>query len=183
MTELIKLLLEIAHSISPFRIVYIWQRGLYFVLGRYWKTVGPGLKFVVPYLTDVHLVSMVPAVHCTALQTITLRDGKALTYSATIVVQVVDAEAAFNRLEHWQESVVELASGVLSDGLADADPARFDPARGKRDRLLMELRDDINEACKPFGVEIHSVRLNNFAVNVRTYRLLMDRATLQDTRP
>lgn len=178
MTEVLRLLLDLLQPLWPLRIVWEWQRGLYFVGGRCVGVVGPGLKVVVPYLCDVRPVSVVPEIHQTPLQTVTLRDGSALTYSASLTVVVNDPRAAYTRIGHYAETVVELAARVLSEGLADADPKRFDPARGKRDKLLDELREEINQACGAYGLAITALGLNNFARGVRTVRLLLDRAVL-----
>lgn len=177
MGELFRLILDAIGPLSPFRIVNEWEHGLYMVAGKCRGVVGPGLKLVVPYLCDVIRVSVVPEVYTTPLQTVALRDGRALTYSASVTVIVTDPRAAYLRLGHYTETVVELAAGVLSEGLADADPARFDPARGKRDRLMGELRDQINEELGKYGLRVDALRINNFA-SVRAVRLLIDRATL-----
>lgn len=178
MIELVRLAIDLLGNLLPFRIVWQWQRGLFFICGRYQWTTGPGLKLIVPYFMDVKPISITPEISTTPLQTITLRDGKTLAYSASITVIVTDPDRAFNRVGHHTETIVELAARILSEGLADADPERFDPARGKRDRLLLEQRDAINEIAIEFGMQVTSLGLNNFVRNVRTFRLLNDPAVL-----
>lgn len=178
MFELVRLILDAAGQLLPFRIVWQHQRGLFFLAGRYQWTTGPGLKLIVPYFCDVKCISVVPDVSTTPMQCVTLRDGKHLTFSASITFRVTDPNLAYNTLGHWTETVVELASGIVSEGLADADPDRFDPARGKRDRLIEELRDDVDKAVTMYGLTVMALRLNNFALGVRTVRLLVDKAVL-----
>jgi hypothetical protein len=162
------------------RIVAEWEMGVYLVAGKYRGTVGPGLKLVFPGLCDVRCVPVVPEIYSTSLQSVTLRDGSNLTYSASITVVVRDAAAAYCKIGHHAETVVELAARIVSEGLADADPERFDPARGKRDRLLNELREDINEVCNRYGLDVTCLGFNNFVRGVRTVRLLLDQAVLAD---
>jgi regulator of protease activity HflC (stomatin/prohibitin superfamily) len=178
MTELIRLIADMLRTLNPIRKVMAWEQAVYFRCGRVRGTVGPGLVFVVPYLCDLIPVPVVPEVYTTPLQTVTLRDGSQLTYSASITVVVTDPAAAYTRLGHYSETVVELSAGVLSEGLADADPARFDPARGKRDRLVDDLRGEINETVGGYGLRVDALRLSNFARGVRTVRLLLDRAVM-----
>lgn len=180
MAELLRQLLDLLKETNPFRVVQQWQVGLVTIAGRYWWTTGPGLKVVVPFLCDVHKVSVVPAAATTPLQTVTLRDGRTLTFSVTITYAVADANLAFNHVERYQETVIELASGVVAEVLADADPERFDPARGKRGRLLEEVREELDAECRRFGLEVRRLRLTNFALGVRTVRLLLDRAVLSE---
>jgi regulator of protease activity HflC (stomatin/prohibitin superfamily) len=178
--ELLRQILDLIRDLSPVRVVQQWQMGLYHVGGRYWRTVGPGVQLVIPYLCEVHKVSVVPAAATTPLQTVTLRDGRTLTFSVTITYAVSDANRAFNHVERYQETVIELASGVVAEVLADADPERFDPARGNRSRLLEEVREELDAECQRFGLAVHRLRLTNFALGVRTIRLLLDRAVLSE---
>lgn len=179
MAELVRLVVELLHMLWPVRIVWHWQRGVYFFAGRAMGTVGPGLKLIFPYLCDVRNVSVVPEVYLSPLQSVVLRDGKTLAFSASFQVVVVDALKAYTAVGHWNETVLEIASAVLSEGLADAAPERFDPAYGKKDRLLEEVRKTINGSLSAFGLEVTAIRLNNFVPNIRTLRLLTDRAILE----
>jgi site-specific DNA-methyltransferase (adenine-specific) len=178
-SDLIRVLVDVWVHLWPFRVVHTWQRGVYYVAGRYWRTVPPGVWPVVPFFTDLRPVDVVAGIWATPLQTITLRDGRALTYSAMITVRVEDAAAALNLVMDWSESTLELVSGILSERLADAEPERFDPARGKRDRLLEAIRAAADDGTRAFGVRVDAVRFSNFAVGVRTLRLLTERATPQ----
>lgn len=177
MPDLMRLVMDILAFAWPFRKVYQWQVGLYYFCGRYQGEVGPGLKLIVPYFCDVKTVSVVPAIYQTPMQTITLRDGRHLTYSASITARVTNGNLAYNTLDNWNLSIVESVSGVLSEGLASADPDRFDPARGKRDRFLDELRDELNAEIGQYGLVVDALRFNNFAV-LRAYRLIQDRAVM-----
>ncbi len=171
-------LLDYAAQLFPVRFVRPWERGLYLIAGRYWKTVRPGPQFVIPGLCEVLKVSIVPDEYQTNAQTITLRDGSTLGFTASITVVVTDPAKAYLELGHYTETVVERAAAILAEGLADADPARFDPSHGKRGRLREELRGAINKNVSAYGLEVTELRLNNFIRGVRTIRLLLDRAVL-----
>ncbi len=186
MLELIRFLLETAGQIMPCRLVWSWQQGLVYFCGRYQYTTGPGIKLIIPFLMDVRTISIVPEICTTPLQTITLRPdkdgnaGKTLTYSASLTVVVIDADAAYNRVGHHTETLIELAGRVVSERLADADPDRFDPSYKKRANLIEEIRGAVNETAKPYGMEVTALGLNNFALGVRTIRLLLDKAVLTE---
>jgi regulator of protease activity HflC (stomatin/prohibitin superfamily) len=179
--ELLQLILHVVQYLWPFRIVEQWEHGVYYACGRYWRTVGPGVWPVVPYFMEVRAVSVAPAIHGTPLQTVTLRNKLVLTYSATITVQVEDAAKALNEVDQWHETVIEMASGTLAERLAEADPDRFDPDRKKRQRLMEELRAELDGEAVKWGVRVLKLRFGNFALGVRTHRLLIERATMRDS--
>lgn len=176
MAELLRLLLDLMERLAPAAKVSQWEAGVVAVWGRYWRTVGPGIYPLVPWVVDIHHVSLVPSIHGTALQTVTLRDRRALTFSATVTIQVDDPAKAWNAVERYSEATMELVSALLAEHLADVDPDRFDPARGKRDRLLAELAAEADAETQKFGVRVRAIRFGNFAVGVRTLRLLTEPA-------
>lgn len=181
MAELLHLILEVLKFLWPLRLVDQWERGVWYVCGHYWRTVGPGVFPVLPWFMEVRPVNMVPAIHGTPLQTVTLRNKAQLTYSATVTVQVEDPAKALNEVDQWHETVIELVAGTLAERLAEADPERFDPDRRKRQRLLEELRAELDGEAQKWGVRVRVLRFNNFAIGVRTHRLLVERATMRDS--
>ncbi len=178
MSDLLRCLIDIWAFVWPLRLVREWEKGVCYRFGRYRRTVDPGCYFVVPFFSQILPVEIVPILLQTALQTCTLRDKRALTYSALITVQVEDPAAALNGVDQWPESTLELVSGQISETLAEEDPTGFDdPSRGKRKNLMDRIAAAADAETKAFGVRVRRVRFNNFAVGVRTLRLLIDRAT------
>lgn len=87
-------------------------------------------------------------------------------------------DAAYTRVDHFHETVIELAARILSEELEDADVERFERSYGKRTRLMDEFRKTINEECRGYGLEVVALGMNNFVRGVRTVRLLLDKAVL-----
>jgi len=184
MAELVKLAMDLVALLWPFRRVYPWERGIYFAFppfarGRCWE-VGPGLKVLFPWFTDLRTVCVKPEVYTTPLMLVALRDGRTLNFSAAVTIEVRDAVRAYTELGHWVESVVEIAASVIAEGLIRLDADRLDPAHKKLDRAIEELRTDVNKALDPYGLYALRLRLSNLVPGgpVRTIRLLTDRATL-----
>lgn len=178
MTDIILKLIDIASNLVPLRFVRPWERALYLVAGRFWKVVGPGPQLVMPGLCEVIRVSVVPEVYTTPLQSITLRDGTSLTFSASITVVVTDPHAAWCNVGHYTETVTETAAALLAEELRGEETKKLEPERGKRGRTMDRLRDQLNAEVGRFGVEVTALRFNNYVRGVRTIRLLTDRAVL-----
>lgn len=178
MSELVRLVLDVAKFLWPLRPVEQWEIGVYYILGRAYWEVGPGRWPVIPYFMDVRAVSVVPALVSTPLQTITLRDGTSLTFGATATVRVERAADAINLVNDYNETTVELVASVLAERLAKVDANRLDPER--RGRLMADLLQWLDAETGQFGVRVLALRFTNFALNVRTYRLLMDTSQLPE---
>lgn len=172
MSEFLRLALDSIAYLWPFRVVMEWERCAYYVCGHFWKTMGPGLKIVVPFFTELQQEGVVPTVFVTPLQSIMLKDGGTLTFSATITLSVVDLGKAYNSVMKWEQTALELASGLLAEKLADTDTGLFEPE--KRGRLVAGCRTAIGNALADYGVKVSALRFNNFVRNMRVYRLFND---------
>jgi hypothetical protein len=173
--EFVRLILDSISFLWPIHIVMEWERGNYYICGHFWKTMGPGPKLVIPFFTDIRTETAVPMVFVTPMQSIMLKDGGTLTFSATITLTVVDLDKAFNAVETWASTSTELASGILAEKLADTDSGLFEPE--KRGRLIGGCKVTLGNALSEYGVKVHALRFNNFVKNMRVYRLFNEQHT------
>lgn len=176
MSELVRLLVEICQFIWPFRLVHEWERAGYYVCGRYWREVGPGLKLVMPWFCDVMPVSVVPALVSTGREDVTLSDGSNCSFRAMATVQVVDVKLALNAIDNYHESTQELVGSFIAEQIALVDTARLQPE--KRKAYIAKLQNDLAKEAAGFGVEVSKLRFPSFVLGIRTHRLLLDSDTL-----
>lgn len=174
MSDLIRELAAWLRELWPIRFVSQWEAGVVTFCGRVVGVAGPGLKCYFPKLYELHYVSVAEWPALTRRHDITLRDGSVLSFSATATFRVVDPVAAFCRLDHYKSSIELAIARVLSDELAECDPARFDPKFLKRRNLIEELRRALNDDCGRYGIEVVDLGLTDFLRDVRTVRLLTD---------
>lgn len=172
MSDFLRLLLDSIQYLWPFRMVRQWERGGYYVCGRWWRDIGPGVYPVVPWFTEVTETSVVEAIVGTGRQDITLSDGSMLSFTATATVQVIDVRLALNAVDSYTETMQELLGSVLAEKLAEVDAVRLTPE--KRGRLFADLRRWVAEEALPYGIEVRKVRFTSFITNAKAHRLIID---------
>lgn len=172
MGDFLRLILDSIQFLWPFRIVQEWERGGFYVCGRWWREVGPGLYPIVPWFTAIREISVVPAIVSTGRQDITLADGMLLSFTASATVQVINLNLAVNSVDNYTETTQELVSAVLADKLARVSSDRLDPE--KRSALMRSLRDAVAAEAATFGIEVSKIRFTTFITNTPTLRLLQD---------
>lgn len=171
--DLISAIVEVIHYLWPFRLVYRWQRGGYYVFGQWRFPVIPGRpEVVVPFFTDVHLCSVADDPVDTGRLDITLKGGSTLSFSVSAVMNVVDPFLALNDVEDYKLSARTALRGVVSKEMSEVDPERIAPER--RARLIASLLTELNRVTEPFGVRFKTLWFNSLVFNVKTHRLLMD---------
>lgn len=167
---------EKLRELWPLFIVRQWERGAYYVVGRYWKMVGPGLYVVPPFFCELRTIATVPAIVGTPRLDVTLSDGTLASFAATATCRVVDVALALNTIDDYRETTQELLAGELADRMAKVAPERLKPE--VRGRLLSDLQKALNAQTAKFGVEVSRVRFTTYVTGVRTYRLLSDTGTI-----
>lgn len=170
MTELVRLLVDVVQFLWPFRIVWQWEVGAYYICGRYVFQVPTGVWPVVPFFFDVKSANVVPDVFSTEEQTIEMQDGGTLTFTASVRMRVVEPALSLNNVVDHEENAVEDVAAVLAETLADMPPERLDPA--KRRSLLRKCELEVNKLLGEYGMEVERIRFTNFLRNIRAYRLI-----------
>lgn len=173
MSDLLRLLIDCFGYIWPFRLVHTWEGGGFYVFGRWWKEVGPGIYFIIPFFSDVKTISIASAIVGTGRQDITLLDGTTLSFSATVWAKIVDVYKAFNLVDEPTSTTQELLASLLADTLAETPIERLGSKR-KSTNLFKELEGKLKEEALEFGVEIRELRFTSFILSVKTHRLLID---------
>lgn len=172
MSEFLRVLLEFIEFLWPLRRVEQWEMGGYYVFGRWWKQVGPGVWPIIPWFFDVKMVSVAEAIVGTGRQDITLSDKSMLSFAATATVQVKDIYSALNLVDAYTETMQELLASVLAEKLAEVDAVRLEPE--KRGRLFADLQRWVAKEAEQYGIEVKKVRFTSFIINARAHRLIID---------
>lgn len=173
-TDFGRFIVEILAYVWPFRMVKEWQRGGYYVLGRWRKEIGPGVWPVVPWFCEVHEVDVCEAIVGTPRQDVTMKDGTMLSFTASATVRVVDVKLALNAVDQYRETAQEAVAAVLAEKLAKVEPDRLDPE--KRGRLFADLKTWVADEVAPYGVEVTKLRFTSLIVNAKAHRLIVDQS-------
>jgi regulator of protease activity HflC (stomatin/prohibitin superfamily) len=175
--EFLRVLLDSIAYLWPFRLVQQWEQGAYYLCGRYWREVGPGVPWpVVPWFMEVRTVSIAAAPVGTPRIDITLKDGRQLSCAATVVCRVIDFHLAVNTVDDYRESTQELIASVLAEKLVEVEPSRLES--GARGRLLTDLQKWVGAELAKYGIEVSRLSFTSFVLAPRTYRLLTDPGTV-----
>ena len=98
---------------SAFNILKEYERGVIFMLGRYWKVKGPGLIIVIPGIQKMVKVSLRTVVMDVPPQDIITRDNVTVKVNAVIYFRVMDPKKAIIEVEDYLYATSQLAQTTL----------------------------------------------------------------------
>ena len=99
--------------ISAFRVLREYERGVVFMLGRFYKVKGPGLRVVVPFIQKMVRVDLRTVVMDVPTQDVISRDNVSVKVNAVIYFRVVDPQKAIIQVEKYQVATSQLAQTTL----------------------------------------------------------------------
>ena len=96
----IALLIVLALVFASIKVLYEYERGVVFFLGRFQAVMGPGLIIVVPVIQQMKRVDLRTVVMDVPSQDVISRDNVSVKVNAVIYFRVIDPERAIIQVEH-----------------------------------------------------------------------------------
>ena len=164
---------------SAFNILREYERGVIFLLGRFWKVKGPGLIIVIPGIQKMVKVSLRTVVMDVPPQDIITRDNVTVKVNAVIYFRVMDPRKAIIEVEDYLYATSQLAQTTLRSVLGQS---QLDDLLSKRDEINNQLQRVIDEQTEPWGVKVANVEVKNVDLPQEMQRAIAKQAEAERER-
>jgi len=122
---------------SAIRILWEYERGVIFLLGRFYKVKGPGLIIVIPIIQRMIRVQLRIIVLDVPTQDVISRDNVSVKVNAVIYYRIVDPEKAIIKVEDFHQATSQLSQTTLRSVLGQYE---LDD--------MLSSRDQVNKAIQ-----------------------------------
>ena len=128
-------------------------------LGKYLKTLMPGLHILVPYIDNVaYKVTTKDLIMDIPQQEVITRDNAVLITNAIAFVKVTDTQSAVYGVTNFQMAVMNLVQTSLRAIIGDME---LDQALSSRDQIKTRLKDSIADDVADWGLTLKSVEIQD----------------------
>ena len=141
-TFIIPLVLLIVLLVSMLKILREYERGVVFMLGRFWSVKGPGLIIIIPILQEMTRVDLRTMVLDVPTQDVISRDNVSVKVNAVVYMRVVDPEKAIIQVENYFEATSQLAQTTLRSVLGQHE---LDEMLSGREKLSTNIQDILDQ--------------------------------------
>jgi len=138
------------------KIVRPYQLACVERLGRYQRTVHPGLNFILPFLERLIKVDMREQVVDVPPQEVITQDNATVTVDAVIYYEVTDPVKVLYNVAQFRLATIKLAQTNLRNVVGDLS---LDESLTSRERINAKLRDVLDEATDKWGAKVTRVEL------------------------
>lgn len=165
--------------LSFFRVLREYERGVIFMLGKFYKVKGPGLIIVVPVIQQMVRVDLRTLVMDVPTQDVISRDNVSVKVNAVIYFRVVDSQKAIINVENYLEATSQLAQTTLRSVLGQHE---LDEMLTARDRLNADIQDILDKQTDGWGIKVSNVEIKHIDLNETMIRAIARQAEAERER-
>jgi regulator of protease activity HflC (stomatin/prohibitin superfamily) len=173
------LFLLVGLAFSMFRVLREYDRGVIFMLGRFYKVKGPGLIIVIPVLQQMVRVDLRTVVMDVPTQDVISRDNVSVQVNAVIYFRVIDPERAIIQVENYLEATSQLSQTTLRSVLGQHE---LDDMLAEREGLNADVQKILDKQTSAWGIKVANVEIKHVDLNESMVRALAKQAEAERER-
>jgi regulator of protease activity HflC (stomatin/prohibitin superfamily) len=173
------LFLLVGLAFSMFRVLREYDRGVIFMLGRFYKVKGPGLIIVIPVLQQMVRVDLRTVVMDVPTQDVISRDNVSVQVNAVIYFRVLDPERAIIQVENYLEATSQLSQTTLRSVLGQHE---LDDMLAEREGLNADVQKILDKQTSAWGIKVANVEIKHVDLNETMVRALAKQAEAERER-
>ena len=178
-TFIIPLVLLIVLLVSMLKILREYERGVVFMLGRFWSVKGPGLIIIIPILQEMTRVDLRTMVLDVPTQDVISRDNVSVKVNAVVYMRVVDPEKAIIQVENYFEATSQLAQTTLRSVLGQHE---LDEMLSGREKLSTNIQDILDQQTDGWGIKVSNVEMKQVDLDESMVRAIARQAEAERER-
>ena len=164
---------------SAIRILREYERGVVFMLGRYWKVKGPGFIIIIPLIQQMVRVDLRTIVMDVPSQDVISRDNVSVHVNAVVYFRVIEPDKAIIQVENFYEATSQLAQTTLRSVLGQHE---LDEMLSERERLNTDIQSVLDTQTDAWGIKVSNVEIKHVDLDESMIRAIAKQAEAERTR-
>lgn len=164
---------------SAIRILREYERGVIFLLGRFWKVKGPGFIIVIPLIQQMVRVDLRTIVMDVPSQDVISRDNVSVKVNAVVYFRVIEPDKAIIQVEDFYVATSQLAQTTLRSVLGQHE---LDEMLSERERLNTDVQSILDKQTDAWGIKVSNVEIKHVDLNESMVRAIAKQAEAERTR-
>jgi len=165
--------------ISWFRVLREYERGVVFMLGRFWRVKGPGLIIIIPVVQQMVRVGLRTIVMDVPTQDVISHDNVSVKVNAVVYFRVIDPKKAIIQVEEYLDATSQLAQTTLRSVLGQHD---LDEMLSERDRLNQHIQQILDQHTDAWGIKVSNVEIKHVDIDESMIRAIAKQAEAERER-
>jgi regulator of protease activity HflC (stomatin/prohibitin superfamily) len=164
---------------SAIKVIYEYERGVVFRLGRFSGVKGPGLRLIIPVVDRLMKISLRTVAMDVAPQDVITKDNVSVKVNAVIYFRVVSPEKSIIEVENYLYATSQLAQTSLRSVLGQSE---LDELLAHRESINRHLQEILDRQTDPWGVKVSNVEIKHVDLPVEMQRAMARQAEAERER-
>ncbi|MCB1905969.1 MAG: slipin family protein [Rhodocyclaceae bacterium] len=165
--------------VASLKILREYERGVVFLLGRFWRVKGPGLIIIVPGIQQMVRVDLRVVAMDVPSQDVISRDNVSVKVNAVLYFRVVDPQKAIIQVEQYMVATSQLAQTTLRAVLGKHE---LDEMLSERERLNLDVQKILDAQTEGWGIKVTNVEIKHVDLNETMVRAIARQAEAERER-
>jgi regulator of protease activity HflC (stomatin/prohibitin superfamily) len=161
------------------KILKEYERGVVFLLGRFYRVKGPGIILLFPFVQTMTKVDLRVIVMDVPTQDVISRDNVSVKVNAVIYFRIVDPEKAVIRVANVFEATSQLSQTTLRSVLGQHE---LDDMLSERDKLNTDIQDILDKRTDNWGIKVANVEIKHVDLDESMIRAIAQQAEAERAR-
>ena len=166
-------------AMMALRVLREYERGVIFMLGRFWRVKGPGLIVLIPGVQQMVRIDLRTVVLDVPSQDVISHDNVSVKVNAVVYFRVVDPQRAVIQVEKFLEATSQLAQTTLRSVLGKHG---LDEMLAERDKLNADIQRVLDSQTDAWGVKVSNVEIKQVDLNETMIRAIARQAEAERER-
>ena len=172
------LLLFVWMVLRSVRMLYEYERGVVFQLGRYKNTRNPGLTIIWPTQT-MRKVDMRIKTADIPRQEVMTRDNIPMLVNAVVYFKVIKPEDAIIKIEDYVFAVKQYTQAALRDVIGNSE---MDFVLTEREQIAESIQKIVDSETTGWGVDVESIKIQEVELPAEMKRAMAKQAEAERER-
>lgn len=142
--------------LTGIKVILEYQRRVVFRLGKYTRTIGPGVVYVLPFLEKSRIVDLRIITADIPRQEVITRDNIPVIANTVVFFKVEKPEDAIIKIENYRYAVQQYTQTALRDVLSSME---LDSVLTEREKVATAIRKIVDAETEEWGIDIKSIKL------------------------
>jgi regulator of protease activity HflC (stomatin/prohibitin superfamily) len=171
--------LAAAFLVSAIRVLREYERGVIFLLGRFYRVKGPGMIIVIPLIQQMVRVDLRTIVMDVPSQDVISKDNVSVKVNAVIYFRVVDPQRAIIQVENFDMATSQLAQTTLRSVLGQHE---LDEMLAEREKLNNDIQEILDQQTDAWGIKVANVEIKHVDLDESMIRAIARQAEAERER-
>ncbi len=158
---------------SGIKLLYQYERGVVFTLGKFSNVRDPGLTFVIPIIQTMRKVDMRIKTADIPRQEVMTKDNIPLLANTVVYFKVERPEDVIIKIEDFEFAVKQFTQAALRDVIGNAE---LDSALTEREKIATSIKTIVDSETSGWGINIESIKIQEMELPAEMKRAMAKQA-------